>query len=301
MGFAGRLHGLTLDGIEAIDVVTADGRLRHRPGRRPVLGAARRRRQLRDRHPPARAHLRGPARRLVRRQLPARSRRRGPGRLGRPRAGRAAGGVGVHDPGARAGDGGRAVVRLGGVAAAADRPAGPDRGRADRRRDRHLPGRAATLGDPGRPDDVRRRLPVRRPAARRRRARRVRGRLADHRADPRRLRRRDRRRPRRRHRVRAPRRALQRPDPQLRRARPREGGGRPRPPPRWRRSATARPTRTTRTPPCAATCAPGTATTSRACAGSSAATTRTTASGSARGSSADAGRAGAAAGGSSAG
>ena len=61
--------GLTLDRIRALDVVTADEQFRQVSGRRPVLGAARGRRQLRRRHRPAARppHL---ARRLLPRHLP---------------------------------------------------------------------------------------------------------------------------------------------------------------------------------------------------------------------------------------
>ena len=53
MSWLGRAYGLSANNVEAIEVVTADGRLvRADAGTRdrPVLGAARRRRQLRRRH-----------------------------------------------------------------------------------------------------------------------------------------------------------------------------------------------------------------------------------------------------------
>ena len=55
MGLAGRAMGLTLDRVRSFDVVTADGPAPQARRRGPVLGAARRRRELRDRHrdPPA--------------------------------------------------------------------------------------------------------------------------------------------------------------------------------------------------------------------------------------------------------
>ena len=91
MGLAGRALGLTLDRVAALDVVTADGeRLRGRArDERPLLGAARRRRQLRDRH--RRAPARAPAapRRVVLRLVSGERARGGARRLGRPRARRA--------------------------------------------------------------------------------------------------------------------------------------------------------------------------------------------------------------------
>ena len=66
MGLAGRALGLTLDRVTAFDVVTADGeRERVRAGDEPVLGAARRRRQLRGRHGRAPASAAPAPRRLV--------------------------------------------------------------------------------------------------------------------------------------------------------------------------------------------------------------------------------------------
>ena len=53
IGWLQRKHGLTIDQLLSVDLVTADGRVREgeRDGeRRPLLGRARRRRQLRDRH-----------------------------------------------------------------------------------------------------------------------------------------------------------------------------------------------------------------------------------------------------------
>ena len=165
-------------------------------------------------------------------------------------------------------------------------------------------GRATPLGDPGRPDHVRRGLPVRRPAARRRRARDAFvDAFADHRAGS--------------------------STPTAVRSADVPAGATPRSCTAARASASrssttgrASSTRRRRSPaptrllalfrqrrglpelpgPFALSRPPARLVrrqTSRACAGSSAATTRTTASGSARGSSAVVGRAGAAAGGSS--
>ena len=53
MGWLARKHGLQTNSVTAFELVTADGHLRphrRRPRARPVLGAARRRRQLRRRH-----------------------------------------------------------------------------------------------------------------------------------------------------------------------------------------------------------------------------------------------------------
>ena len=53
LSWLGRKHGLAANSVTAIELVTADGRMRPRDGRgrpRAVLGAARRRRQLRPRH-----------------------------------------------------------------------------------------------------------------------------------------------------------------------------------------------------------------------------------------------------------
>ena len=88
-GWLRRTYGLSCDNVAAYEVVTADGRVLERVRRRelrPVLGAARRRRQLRDRHalhlqaPPGR-----PDRRLRRRLLPVRGRRDRAARLPRVR------------------------------------------------------------------------------------------------------------------------------------------------------------------------------------------------------------------------
>ena len=71
IGFLVRKHGLTVDNLLAAEIVTADGRLRRVDAEtkpRAVLGAARRRRQLRRRHalevpaPPGRHGRRRPAR-----------------------------------------------------------------------------------------------------------------------------------------------------------------------------------------------------------------------------------------------
>ena len=54
IGWLMRKHGLACDNLVAADVVTADGRLLHasdRAEQRPAVGPARRRRQLRHRHP----------------------------------------------------------------------------------------------------------------------------------------------------------------------------------------------------------------------------------------------------------
>jgi FAD/FMN-containing dehydrogenase len=69
MGWLMRKHGMTIDNLLAVDIVTADGRLltaSETETTRPLLGAPRRRRQLRDRDPlpvspPPRGH--GPGRR----------------------------------------------------------------------------------------------------------------------------------------------------------------------------------------------------------------------------------------------
>ena len=95
--FLGRRHGLSANAVRAIEIVTADGRLRplrSRERTRPVLGAARRRWQLRRRD---RGRARAvPDRARVRRRplLPDRARHRGAARLARadaqrPRARRA--------------------------------------------------------------------------------------------------------------------------------------------------------------------------------------------------------------------
>ena len=154
MGLAGRAWGLTLDRVLSFDVVTADGRRRrvdaeHQAG--PLLGAARRRGELRHRHGRAPADAAGAAGRMVLGRRPGRRPRRAARGLGRPRADGARRPHLDLQPELRRRRRVRAVPRLGGWAAAAGRAAGPRAGREPEQRQRGLAGPAATLGGvPGR-------------------------------------------------------------------------------------------------------------------------------------------------------